>query len=63
MSRDKDGDFITPKDDFVISPVCPTPLGGQIRESFNIEDDGDVSGGHTTIETPGGNKIRVPWNP
>lgn len=46
---------------FGIQPSGPTPLGGDIHESFTVDPFGNISGGHTTIQIPGGPKVNLPW--
>ncbi len=46
-----------------IQPLGPSPLGsGDIHETFNVDKDGNLSGGHTTVRIPGGQDVRMPWN-
>lgn len=48
-------------DGFCQQSAGPTPLGGDIHDSFNVSPEGDIMNGHTTIQIPGGKKIRMPW--
>lgn len=50
--------------DFGIQPIGPSPLGGgDTHDTFGIDKDGTVRGGHTTVQLPGGPKVRLPWEP
>jgi len=49
--------------DFVIIPEGPSPIGGDIHESFNTDRNGNLFDGHTTIRIPGGQDINIPWSP
>jgi hypothetical protein len=52
--------------DFVILPLGPSPLGnGDVHESFNVDREGNVTGGHTTVRIPGtvGDGGGGSWNP
>lgn len=51
------------KNGFGIQPLGPSPLGGDVHESFNVNKDGDIFNGHTTVRIPGGDTIRMPWDP
>ncbi|MBU0707680.1 hypothetical protein KKG41_04885 [Patescibacteria group bacterium] len=46
-----------------IQPMGPTPMGGQIHDTFNVTPGGNIFNGHTTAQIPGGQKIRMDWNP
>ena len=50
------------KGDFNIQPLGPSPLGGDIHEGFNVDTEGNISGGHTTVRIPGGKEIHLPWS-
>ena len=50
-------------DGFGFQPMGPTPLGGGMHDSFNVDAQGNLRNGHTTLEIPGGQKIRMPWEP
>jgi len=46
-----------------IQPMGPAPNGkGDMHDTFNVDDKGNISGGHTTIQQPGGKKIHLPWD-
>lgn len=47
---------------FGIQPLGPSPLGGDVHESFNINNAGDISNGHTTVRIPGGQSVKMPWD-
>ncbi len=51
------------KPGFGIQPMGPSPLGGDIHDGFNFDDKGNISGGHTTARIPGGQDIKMPWDP
>lgn len=44
-----------------IQPAGPTPLGGQIHDTFKVDKFGNISNPHTTLQIPGGKKIGLPW--
>ena len=44
-----------------IQPVGPSPLGGDIHDTFKVDPLGNISGGHTTIRIPGGQDKKMPW--
>lgn len=47
-----------------IQPLGPSPLGsGDMHDTFKTDPDGSVSGGHTTVQIPGGKNVRLPWDP
>ena len=51
------------KDGWGIQPMGPSPLGdGDMHDTFRIDPDGNISGGHTTVRIPGGKKIHIPWD-
>lgn len=46
-----------------IQPMGPSPLGnGDTHDTFRIDSDGNLSGGHTTVRIPGGKDINIPWD-
>lgn len=48
---------------FGYQPIGPSPLGGgDIHDTFKVNENGDVSGGHTTVQNLGGQKINVGWD-
>jgi hypothetical protein len=61
MSDNENPDYKQLKSDFGIQPAGPTPLGGDIHEGFNVDEDGNLSGGHTTLRIPGGQETRIDW--
>jgi len=42
-----------------IVPHGPTPLGGDIHDTFNVDRNGNLSNGHTTARIPGPKQIRI----
>ena len=47
---------------WVIQPIGPNPNGGgDTHDTFKVDPNGNVSGGHTTIRTPGGSTTHMPW--
>jgi len=44
-----------------IQPIGSSPLGGDMHETFRVDSDGEISGGHFTIRIPGGQDIHIPW--
>lgn len=46
---------------FGVQPLGSTPLGGDIHETFGVNEQGDLFGGHTTIRLPGLKEIHLPW--
>jgi len=44
-----------------IQPLGPSPLGGDIHDTFRIDENGRISGGHTTVRIPGGKSTNIPW--
>lgn len=49
------------KDGWGIQPIGPSPLGGDIHDTFRVDREGNISGGHTTIQIPGSLPKRLPW--
>jgi len=49
-------------DGWGIQPLGPSPLGGDMHETFKVDKEGNVSGGHTTVRIPGGQSIQLPWS-
>jgi hypothetical protein len=60
VTRDS-SDFIPLKNGFGIQPLGPSPEGGDIHETFQVDQEGNMSGGHTTIRLPGDKDIQLPW--
>jgi hypothetical protein len=56
------GEFSPWTRDFGIVPLGPSPLGGDIHESFNVDEFGNIRRGHTTVQIPGGKKFRKYWD-
>lgn len=56
------GGFIPLEDGFGIQPLGPSSLGGDMHETFQVDEEGNVSNGHTTIRIPGGQEIHLPWS-
>ena len=46
---------------FGIQPLGTTPLGGDVHETFKVNELGEISGGHTTVRIPGGQSVQIPW--
>lgn len=44
-----------------IQPLGPSPLGGDIHETFQVSEAGELHGGHTTIRLPGGATQHLDW--
>jgi len=40
-----------------------SPQGGGTHDTFKVDPDGGISGGHTTTQIPGGQSVGLPWNP
>ena len=50
------------KDGWGIQPAEKLPDGGDLHDTFRIDRDGNLDGGHTTIQLPGGPKKHLPWD-
>ena len=50
------------KNGWVIQPGSPLPGGGDVHDTFRVDRNGNISGGHTTIRTPGNKEVQLPWN-
>lgn len=37
------------------------PMGGDVHDTFQVDAQGNVSGGHTTARIPGGQDKRMDW--
>jgi len=37
------------------------PQGGGMHDTFNVNPSGNINNGHTTVQIPGGQAIRMPW--
>lgn len=48
--------------DFGCQPLGPTPWGGDVHDTFGVNEQGDIRRGHTTIRLPGGLSIPLPWD-
>lgn len=59
-----DSDFKPTSGGWVIVPVEKNPggRGGDIHETFKVDNAGNVTGGHSTIQTPGLPPVRIPWS-
>lgn len=44
---------------FVMQGMGPSPLGGDIHETFQVDPTGNVANDHLTAQIPGGQKINV----
>lgn len=40
-----------------------TPFGGDVHDTFGVNQQGDLFGGHTTINVPGYDPMHLPWEP
>ena len=50
--------------DFGVQPLGPSPLGGgDLHDTFGVNPDGTLKGGHTTVRIPGGQDVHLPWDP
>lgn len=45
---------------YAIQPLGPSPMGGDMHETFRA-NEGGLSDGHTTVRIPGGQEIHLPW--
>ena len=62
MTIPSNPDFLPTSNGWGIQPIREsTPFGGGMHDTFRVDKSGDLSGGHTTIEIPGGQKVRLPW--
>jgi len=46
---------------FGIQPISGGLPSGGMHDTFRVDRDGNINGGHTTVQIPGGQKIRMPW--
>lgn len=53
--------FVQLGNGYGIQPIGPSPAGGDMHETFHVNPNGDVSGGHTTVRIPGGQDVHLPW--
>lgn len=51
------------KDGFGIQPMGPSPLGGDMHDTFRVNEQGNIFEGHTTVRIPGGQSAHIPWSP
>ena len=58
------GDFKPTSNGWGVQPIGPSPYGsgGDIHDTFKVDSNGVVTGGHATIQLPGGQTVRMPWN-
>lgn len=49
------------KDGWGVQPIGPSPLGGDIHDTFHVDNLGNINGGHTTVQLPGYDNLNVPW--
>lgn len=56
-------DFKPSKDGsgYGVQPIDRLPGGGDVHDTFRVDQQGNVSGGHTTIQLPGQESLRLPW--
>jgi len=45
----------------IIQPIGRFPGGGDIHDTFNINNNGGISNGHTTIRLPDRQEKRIDW--
>ncbi len=45
-----------------VQPMGSTPLGGDLHETFGVNEHGDVYDGHTTVRISGGHSVRLDWD-
>ncbi len=58
----KEPNFKPLKNGWGIQPIGPLPgEQGDIHDTFHVDEDGNISGGHTTVQSPGGKKVHLPW--
>lgn len=56
-SVEPDNDVRIGTNNFVMQGMGPSPLGGDVHESFQVSPNGDVSADHATVQIPGGQRI------
>ncbi len=44
-----------------IAPLGPSPLGGDMHETFKFDRYDNLYSGHTTVRIPGGHDVQMPW--
>lgn len=54
----------TSKTGWGIQPIEKNPggQGGDLHDTFKVDRDGNISGGHTTVQTPGKPPVHMPWD-
>jgi hypothetical protein len=56
-------DFKPLGNDWGIQPIGPSPLEkGDMHDTFRVNEQGDISGGHTTVRLPDNKSVKLPWN-
>ncbi|MEK7581730.1 MAG: hypothetical protein AAB488_00120 [Patescibacteria group bacterium] len=63
MSNDNSS-FKTTSNGYGIQPIngITPPMGGGVHDTFQVDQNGNINNGHTTVEIPGGQKINIPWD-
>lgn len=59
MAGDKDGNFKFLKDGGLVIPV--RGLNTNFHDTYNIDNDGNVSNGHSTVNLPRNGKVYMPF--
>lgn len=56
------GNGFIPRDNgWGVQPVQRLPEGGDVHETFRVNESGDISGGHTTVRLPDRTEKQLPW--
>lgn len=53
--------FMALKNGWGIQPIGKFSSGGDIHDTFNVNKDGNIFGGHTTIRLPYGEQKKLLW--
>lgn len=56
-------DFKKLKNGYGVQPIKKLPGGGDIHDTFKVDEYGNVSDGHTTVRLPYGKDVKLPWAP
>lgn len=52
--------YIPLNNGYGLQTIGPSPIGGDIHETFQVDSEGNISDDHVTVRIPGGQKVKLP---